>query len=196
MFVAIVPPDDLVEELAAFVESRRDADQNLRWTEPFQWHLTLGFLGDVLDRKRDELIERLDRAAARRAPFSLRVTGSGAFPSAAYGKVIWLGLAADPRVELDRLAAGVRRAAAKAGIEIGGGRFRPHVTMARVRRPVDVSRWLRVLGAYKSATWTASEIQLIQSHLGNGRGGKPRYEQIGSFALRVVPDRDALSDTI
>ena len=50
--------------------------------------------------------------------------------------------------ELRRLATGARSAAAKAGCEVDGGRFHPHVTLARTRRPVQATRWLRVLDAY------------------------------------------------
>jgi RNA 2',3'-cyclic 3'-phosphodiesterase len=194
MFVALTPPPNVVEGLATFLEPRRDSESNLRWTDDFQWHVTLAFLGDVPVRKLDDLVERIGRAAARRTPFSTRVAGSGAFPSAAHAKVLWLGVAADPTTELERLAAGVRSAAVKAGVEVSGGRFRPHLTMARVRHAVDVTRWLGILDSYEGPSWTAVEIQLIESHLGQGPGGRPRYEEVGTFAFRVVPDRHAPSD--
>jgi RNA 2',3'-cyclic 3'-phosphodiesterase len=183
MFVAVVPPADIVEDLAAFLEPRQDSDPNLRWTDEFQWHLTLAFLAEVPGRKVDELLQRLQRAAARRTPFTLRITGTGAFPSPAHAKVVWLGTESEPSTELRRLATGARAAAGKAGVDVNGGRFRPHVTMARVRRPVDVTRWLRVFGAYQSRPWQLDEIQLIESHLGQGPHRKPRYEVVETFPL-------------
>jgi 2'-5' RNA ligase len=183
MFVAVVPPAEVLDDLAGFLEPRRAADPDVRWASPEQWHLTLAFLAEVPERSLDDLIERLDRAAARRHRFGLRLGGSGAFPSPARSKVLWVGVGATPPEELDRLASGTRAAAAKAGVEVGGGRFRPHLTVARLRQPVDATRWIRVLDVYHSTAWTAGRIELIESHLGQGPRGRPRYATVEAFEL-------------
>ncbi len=190
MFVAVIPPTEILEGLAAFVEPRREADGPLRWTHPDQWHLTLAFMASVTDHRLDELTDRLERAAVRRSPFDARIGGGGAFPHVARARVLWLGVSAvtaerNPSDELTRLTAGSRAAAGKAGIDVGAGRFRPHLTMARFRVPVDATRWIRVLDAYAGSTWTVEEIVLIESHLGEGAHGRPRYESRGTFALGV-----------
>ena len=74
MFVALVPPEEAVEDLDAFLEPRRAAGA-FRWADAGQFHLKLDFLAQVADRHLDELVERLGRAAARRTPFPTRVTG-------------------------------------------------------------------------------------------------------------------------
>ncbi|NUS51949.1 MAG: RNA 2',3'-cyclic phosphodiesterase, partial [Nocardioidaceae bacterium] len=68
MFTALVPPTDAVEDLAAFLGPRQEAGQDLRWTTPEQWHLTLAFMAEVADRHLDDLVARLTRAATRRTP--------------------------------------------------------------------------------------------------------------------------------
>ena len=85
--------------------------------------------------------------------------------------------------ELDRLATGVRAAATKAGADPAGGRFRPHVTLARVRRPLEATRWLRVLDTYRGPAWTAAEVALVESHLGEGPRGRPRHQTRATFEL-------------
>lgn len=181
MFVAVVPPPEVVERIEEFVETRRDADAALRWTEPYQWHVTLAFLPEVGTRCLDELVERLRRAAGRRTPFAVRLTGSGAFPSPDRARVLWLGVQTEPPDALNDLATGLRAAANKAGARVEGGRFRPHLTLARVRQPQDATRWLRILGSYEGPEWTADFIELIESHLGQGRAGSPRYEIVASL---------------
>ncbi len=183
MFVAVVPPTEVVEQIEAFLEPRRDADPALRWTEPYQWHLTLAFLPDVGARSLDALVERLERVAGRRTTFAVRFDGSGAFPSPDRARVLWLGVTADPPASLDHLATGVRAAANKSGAVVQGGRFRPHLTLARLRQPQDATRWLRVLGSYDGPGWTADSIELIESHLGQGRAGHPRYEMVVAMEL-------------
>ena len=108
----------------------------LRWTTPAQWHLTLAFFGEVAERHLDDLLERLARAASRRTPTELRVAGAGAFPDAARAKVIWAGIdAAGADEELRRMATGARGAGAKSGAGGDGGRFHPHLTLARTGAP-------------------------------------------------------------
>ena len=59
MFVAVIPPVPVIEELEEFLAVRRDADRSLRWALPEQWHLTLAFLPAVPERAYDDVCERL-----------------------------------------------------------------------------------------------------------------------------------------
>ncbi len=192
MFVAVVPPVEALEDLEEFLAPRRDAsfrsDVALRWTTPEQWHLTLAFLADVPERSLDDLVERLGRAGARRTPFTLGLAGGGAFPGAAGAKVLYVGVDGEPgaREELARLATGARAAANRAGAPADGGRFRPHLTLARARRPFEATRWLRVLDAYDGPSFEVDEVALVRSHLGEGPRGRPRYEVVDTFAIGRV----------
>jgi RNA 2',3'-cyclic 3'-phosphodiesterase len=185
MFVALPLPEAAKEDLAEFLEPLQEAgrrDLSLRWSSPDQWHVTLAFLADVAERHTDELFERLERAASRRRPLLLRMVGAGAFPHAARAKVLWAGVEHEGE-ELMRLAGGVRAAGAKSGIEVGGGRFHPHLTLARLSHPVDVTPWLRVLEPYSGPSWQARDVALVASYLGQGPHGRSRHEVRARFAL-------------
>jgi 2'-5' RNA ligase len=186
MFVAVVPPQAALDDLAQFLAPRQDAGPELRWTVPEQWHLTLAFMADVPERRLDDLTERLGRAAGRRTPFEVTLAGGGAFPDPGRAKVVYVAVETDD-VELRRLATGARAAASKAGAGSEGGRFHPHVTLARAGRPVEATRWLRVLDAYRGPTWRAAEVALIGSHLGEGPRRRPRYEVVETFTLGRQP---------
>ena len=54
--------------------------------------MTLAFLAEVPDRRLDDLVERLGRAAARRTAFPAVVAGGGAFPNPARVRVLYAGL--------------------------------------------------------------------------------------------------------
>jgi len=183
MFVAVVPPESAVEDLEEFLGPRREAGVGLRWTVQEQWHLTLAFMPEVAPRHLEDLVERLGRAASRRTPFSVCVAGGGAFPNPARAKVLYAGVEAEDAEELRRLAVGARAAANKAGAEASGGRFRAHLTLARSGRTFEATRWLRVFDAYRGPEWLADRIVLIESHLGEGPRGRPRYEVVEEFAL-------------
>ena len=184
MFVAVVPPDQAVEDLDEFLAVRREAAP-FRWTDASQVHLTLTFLEQVPDRALDDLVERLARAAARRTSRTTRIAGGGAFPHSNRARVLWAGLDLDDegRTEVSRMATGARAAAGKAGIAVNGQRFRPHLTVARMRQPQEVGRWVALLDSYAGPEWTTDRWTLIASHLGEGPRRRPRYEVVETFAV-------------
>src|SRR6188472_105234 len=184
MFAAIVPPAEAVADMDEFLEVRRGAAP-FRWASSEQLHVTLAFLAEVEERRLDDLAERLARAAARRTSFETRIAGGGAFPNPARARVLWAGLDldADGRTQLDRLATGCRAAANRAGVAVDGQRFKPHVTVARMRFPDEVSDWVKLLDAYAGPPWLVDRVTLVASYLGEGPRGRPRYEPIGEFEL-------------
>ncbi|HEY3531353.1 MAG TPA: RNA 2',3'-cyclic phosphodiesterase [Nocardioides sp.] len=184
MFAAVVPPPDVVEHLDAFLDVRREAVA-FRWAPVEQFHVTLAFMADVPDRKLDDLVERLGRAASRRTAFASAIAGGGAFPNVGRARVLWAGLELDDggRTELSRMAAGARAAANRAGVPVDGQRFRPHVTVARLGHPVEVTPWVRLLDAYRSPSWSVDHVTLMASYLGEGPRNRPRYEVVQEFGL-------------
>lgn len=184
MFAAVVPPAEAVEHLDDFLEVRRAAGP-FRWAPADQLHLTVAFYADVPDRKRDDLVERLGRAATRRTAFETAVTGGGAFPHVPRARVLWSGLDLDDaaRTELSRLATGARAAASRAGVRVDGQRFRPHLTLARLGHPEDVTSWVRLLDGYRGPPWTVDHLTLVASYLGEGPRGRPRHVPVDTFPL-------------
>lgn len=184
MFAAVVPPERVLDGLEDFLAPRRSAEQ-LRWTRRESWHLTLAFMADVPERSLDDLLERLQRAARRRTPFRVSLTGGGAFPDPTRAKVLYAGVDGTPDAleELRRLAVGARAAANRAGAPAAGAAFRPHLTLARAGRPIEATRWLRVLSTYRSDVFEVGELLLVESFLGQGPGNRPRYETIAALPL-------------
>ena len=156
---------------------------------PDQWHLTLAFSANVPDRSYDDLVARLTRAAAKRRPMQARIAGGGAFPNVGRAKVLFAGIetALEPGEndgeELRRAATGARAALAKAGAEVDGQRFRAHLTLARIGRPVEATKWVRLLDGYAGPTWQIDELALVASHLGEGPRKRPRHEVVETFSL-------------
>ena len=182
MFVAAYPPPAAREHLESFLETRQEAGA-FRWAVPEQWHLTLAFFADVPDRSLDALVEGLERAAAKRSATDLVIAGGGAFPHVGRAKVLWVGLETDDLAEIDRLAKGCRAAGATAGAPASGERFRPHLTLARINPPIEATRWVRLLDAYRGPHWRLDEVALVASHLGEGPRKRPRHELLEKFSL-------------
>ena len=79
------------------------------------------------------------------------------------------------------MATGARAAASKAGVEVDGQRFRPHLTVARMGHPAEVGRWVSLLDSYAGPEWSTDRWSLVASHLGEGPRKRPRYEVVETF---------------
>lgn len=183
LFVAVTPPQPVLDELEARVAPLRPAWPGLRWTGQEAWHLTLAFLGEVSERTTAALGPRLERAAHRHQSLLLSFGPGGAFPAPGRARVLWAGIEGDrePLKALARsVAAGARRAGAAPPDE--GRQFRPHLTLARCRQPADVRPLVAALAGYAGPPWIAAEIHLIRSFLNEG---PPRYETAGTWPLRA-----------
>jgi RNA 2',3'-cyclic 3'-phosphodiesterase len=107
--------------------------RGVRWLAPEQMHLTLSFLGNVLEDVEEKLKANL--AAIEWKAFFLPLTGFGAFPGKGRPNVIWIGVGSG-HPHLFQLHKRVQEAALAAGLEPDLRSFHPHVTVARCR---DVS---------------------------------------------------------
>lgn len=185
MFAALVPPVEAVEDLESFLEVRR-ASADFRWTRPEQFHVTLAFMAEVSEWRVDGYLERLvDSLGAVRAP-QVRLARAVAFPGPAAAKVLAVGAEAEldqDAAALRSLAAKTRNAAVSAGIEVDGTTFRPHVTVARLGHPQDVTNWFRLLETYDGPSWSADRVTVFASHLGEGPRKTPRHEVIAEVTL-------------
>ena len=83
------------------------------------------------------------------------------------------------------MAHGIRNAASSVGATPDGTRFSPHVTLGRFHRPTEATRWIRALEPWEGPAWQVRELALVESHLGQGRGRRPRYEVLAELPLRT-----------
>ncbi|WP_030453907.1 RNA 2',3'-cyclic phosphodiesterase [Herbidospora cretacea] len=178
MFVALVPPSGVLEEVARAVAPLRDAWPDLTWVEPANWHITLAFLGEVPDGARPDLNTRLARAARRHQPLPLALGEAGTFTGRGGVSVMWLGVREPGR--LARLAQSVAAGARRAGVGQPDGRpYRAHFTLVRSRKGLDLKPLADALSTFESAFWTADNAQLFVSHL----GPPLRYEPVETYLL-------------
>ncbi len=180
LFVAVVPPTEVVDRLTDFLEPR----EGLPWIVPEQWHLTLAFMPAVPEHRLDDLADALTDRLGRHAAFEARLAGAGCFPSPERARVLWLGVDPSGGERLASLSRQARQVANAVGASPDGTAFVPHLTLARLRRPIEATQWLRVLDAFAGASWEVTAIELVASHLGEGARRRPRYESLATIDLR------------
>lgn len=142
MFVAVTPPDRVVEELADFLEPRSASSMRdgMPWIAAEQWHLTLAFMAAVPEHRIDDLVDGLAERVGARAAFEIRLGGAGCFPSPERASVLWLGVDAMAGERLSALSTNARNVASSVGATPDGRTFVPHLTVARLRRPIEATK--------------------------------------------------------
>lgn len=182
IFASIVLPSPVRAGLDASMEPRRGSDPALSLTHADQWHVTLAFAGAASARSVDVICEGWAEWFAATPAFDVTLAGAGAFPTVPSARVLWVGVRS-ARDELERLCALTRTAMRRDGADVEGGDFVGHVTLGRWRRPVDATRWLRVVDALDPIRWRVGDVALLQSHLHQGPHGRSRYEALATASL-------------
>lgn len=185
VFAAVVPPPQAHLDLDAFVAARRAVDSPWRWTPAHLWHITLAFMAEVPEESVDDVVEAMAEAADSTTPITLRLQGAGMFPEVPQARVLWMDVCSrNPRglADLEQLALRTRTASSRIGVPAAGGDYRPHLTLARTRRPIEATRWLQDMRTYSGPDWLAEEITLFVSR--DNRSGRPYYEPEARLPLR------------
>ena len=173
LFVAAYPPAAALDDLAVRIDDLRAgqaaaAGVNARLAARPLWHVTVAFLGEVDEKRRDAAVVAVDRAAGEAdAVPALRLAGGGTFGRRNF-TTMWVGLAGDV-AGLQSLVGTVRAEFRRAHVNFDRKPFRPHLTIARPgqrlsRDQIDAD--VAALTSYVGPTWPLTELVLVESHHG------------------------------
>jgi RNA 2',3'-cyclic 3'-phosphodiesterase len=162
LFTALEIPRDAALSLSLL----RGGLPGARWVDVENYHLTLRFIGDLEGHVADEIANALDRV--RRPPFSLMLSGVGAFGKKPHA--IWAGVSPSP--DLNALQAEVERICQRIGVPSDPRKFVPHVTLARLKNAndIDVARYLSAHGNFSTLPFKVGRFVLMSSRDSVGGG--------------------------
>jgi 2'-5' RNA ligase len=160
LFVAIDLPSSLKKTLADLDPKTR----GVRWTEPEQMHLTLGFFGDVPENV--DLKFREELSIIEFGTFFLPITGIGCFPPKGLPKIIWVGVGRG-HPHLFQVYKRVQEAALASGLEPELRPWHPHITLGRCREinPGAVRNFLKANVDFDAGIVRVAAFHLYSSKL-------------------------------
>jgi len=123
---------DLRSRISAIQEQFRQAAPEVKWVAEENLHITMKFLGGVDESRVDSISDALAGAITGTEPFSVTVSGVGAFPNVRRPRTIWVGVSAGAG-RLAAVADNVESAMARMGFPKEERRFSAHITIGRVR---------------------------------------------------------------
>jgi len=171
LFAAVAVPSELGEGLQA----RQTGLAGANWRPVEAFHITLRFFGDVREDVADDLHLELERIAA--APMTLELEGVGSFGEGPDLHAVWAGVRENDA--LRRLAKACETAARRSGLKAEARAYRPHVTLAYLKRPdvAEVASWLSANALLRSPPFEVRSFGLYSSLLLSG-GSRYQLEQI------------------
>src|SRR5213082_56367 len=90
LFIAIELPSKIRKELKDMQNELRSLASTAKWVAPESIHITLKFLGEVPEKRLEEIDESLGGLSWK--PFTISVHGAGFFPGARSPRVFWAGM--------------------------------------------------------------------------------------------------------
>ncbi|MDP1621794.1 MAG: RNA 2',3'-cyclic phosphodiesterase [Bacteroidales bacterium] len=166
--------------LAKYAELRSVLRQEqIKWVEDRNIHITLKFFGETEERKIPEIGAELKKRAAVTSSIDLRLTGLGIFGSSYSPKVIWVGI--EPYIELSDLMKNIHADLKTAGFEPDRQNLVPHLTLGRIKFLKDKILFNRAIDQYRvisSSFLHVGEVILFESIL---RHEGPEYIVLQKF---------------
>ena len=171
-FVAIELPEEVrsffAREMAPLFEASL---LGLRPVHPDRLHLTVKFLGEILDSAVSDATIALSHAVVGFSHVRLHSLGGGVYPGKRRPRVLWVGL--DGEIEaLQSLRDAVETSMKKAGFpEDARPQFRPHITLARFRADAPASTvttaldHVRYIASKREGRFTVGGLSLMRSIL-------------------------------
>jgi 2'-5' RNA ligase len=182
-FIAVEIPAEVKDHANRLIARLQTAGAKVTWVAPRNMHWTLKFLGDVDMLETPKICEAVARAVEPLAPFDVEARGAGGFPDTRRPRTVWIGMG-QGTAELAELHDAIERELAGLGYPKDNRRFRPHLTIGRVRGATAIEELGLLVeknADFASGLSTVYEVIVFASELGPDG---PTHEPLGHAELK------------
>lgn len=160
------------KQLAAQLSLLRGGISGARWIEPEDYHITLGFMGDIDPATADEVVLGLETLHA--SSISLQVCGLDSFGHKKSRAIFARIEANDVLAQLQKSHENLLR---NIGIPMQARKYVPHITLARTSQanPTDVLKFLSANSGFTSELFQISQFTLFSAR--ESVGGGPYHSE-------------------
>lgn len=170
VFIAVPVDIKTLRRVSDLQETLKKIDAGIRWVNPKNLHLTLLFLGDVMEDRLPDYYRVLERCALKVPNFHLSFQGLGSFPDVKRPRVLWVGVKKG-KDEMTQLAQFIKISLWKAGFleekEVKQ-KYSPHLTIGRVKSRKNLPELIQQVEEHKdfcTGPQKISEMQFMKSQL-------------------------------
>ena len=184
LFIAFPIDSAIRQQLAALCRPLKPLASSVKWVEPKNMHFTARFLGETDPLSVPSLIEAVKSTCLKFGPVQTSIDRLGAFPNLKRPQVFWAGLSESAQ-GLMSIVIQLNEDLKALGIDLDSKRFKPHLTLGRIKRSRDNHGLERLIEAMDQIELEPipiilDRLELIQSTL-TPRG--PIYKTLGEGKL-------------
>ena len=181
VFCAVELPAEVRTRLEDHVRRLRKEvpDAAASWSRVENIHLTLKFFGNVEVRRIEKISAAAERVVKQFTAFQIGVGGTGVFPRPSRAQVLWIGVS-DPSGQLSALQEKFEDECAVEGFEKENRAYRPHLTIARLRKPEGALADTHLKMPFETIHIDVREFVVFRSEL-SSKGS--RYTPISRVSL-------------
>jgi len=180
LFIAVPIPDEIKNNITQIVSELNKTPTKVRWVKKESMHLTLKFIGNVEEKKADEITDALKTITFPEFQNKIEFKDIGFFPNRRRPRVIWVGIK-DYEKKLSEWALLLEGVLEPLGFPKEKRGFKPHLTIGRIKSPEEMDSILRIVNRRRGhlfGTAKPDKVILFQSIL------KPtgaEYKSLHSF---------------
>jgi len=178
VFIAADLSKEVRKALSEVQRALRPVSETARWVAPESIHIPLKFLGEVPEKRMDDIHEVLGSLAWK--PFTVRVHGLGFFPGTRSPRVLWAGMEAPT---MEGLAERLDTRMERLGFEKERRAFRAHITLARARETRMESSLVAAATEYNEHEFGSFLVDRIFLYKSNLKPTGAVYEKLREYLL-------------
>ena len=183
LFTAIELPPHLLLRLERVLSALRPEAQ-INWSPLDNLHLTTSFIGTWPEARLDELTNALSSLLPRES-FEVTLKDFCWFPNARSPHVLSIGT--DTCEPLQRLGEDTRNCLERLGVAREKRPYMPHLTLARIKRPVSLQRLRQKLEIFQPpSTFGAFEIHSFGLYRSDPGSNASVYRKLKDFRFEAV----------
>lgn len=181
VFVGIKLDRDALDHIAKVLRPFRKLANPVKWTKSENIHLTLKFIGDV----EPEVYQDINRVLATDnypvSNFPVRISGIGKFGRGQELNILWAGV--EPSSPLETLFREIEERLATIRIPKENRPFKPHITLARNKKNIDVKPYLRLIDQHRDTFISESTVMGFQIFKSDLSSVGPTYTILKEISL-------------
>ena len=159
-FIAIDLEPEIKCSLTNLLSDLKKTGDKIKWAKKQSMHLTLKFLGEISRDKMTEIESVLERLSNKFSSFQLILKGTGTFPpKSKKPRILWIGIEECSR--LNDFQSELETSLEKVGFPIENRKFRPHLTLGRVKKPENLDSLLSLYDRHKESDFGEMVVNKI-----------------------------------
>ncbi len=179
LFLAIDLPPDLKEKLFNLGKKFNQAFPHMKLVEKENLHITLKFLGEVDEIRKDEIISLL-RSQNFGEKFSASIETLGVFPNENFIRVLWVGIG-EGRENISTLMKKIDKTLNTIGF-LPERSYIPHITIARLKQKPN-KKFFDVFSKYRAEQFGEINVEKFVLFKSTLTKNGPIYEKIKEWCL-------------